>query len=319
MHLEIGVVIGRFQTDELTEGHKSLIDYAINNYKKVLIIVGTPSDEYKPDKYILPIEIIKDMLIEYTSVIENSNVFISDVRDCDSSIEWSEHVDGIINYTFSSPKYTDVNIIGGRDSFIPYYTGKFETKNVVFKDITCSASERREKLFKTIDHSSQFRHGIMWALKNVKPIAVKVILKIKYKDLLVFTDCSTDSSFKNYYELPCRSMQTSFEITAASLLRDMLSPVDTENMTDFNNQIKCLQDAIFYKKSMVTYINDVSISCVIMELNLMNCFYSNRNFFLNSLRNNIVFTKHARLLNPDFQDVKSRLSTLTTRVLTTKD
>ena len=37
---EVGVIIGRFQVNKLHPGHRSLINYALDNHKKVIILLG---------------------------------------------------------------------------------------------------------------------------------------------------------------------------------------------------------------------------------------------------------------------------------------
>jgi nicotinamide mononucleotide adenylyltransferase len=38
----VGVLIGRFQVPELTEGHKKIIDYVQEHHSQVVILLGRP-------------------------------------------------------------------------------------------------------------------------------------------------------------------------------------------------------------------------------------------------------------------------------------
>ena len=41
---DIGVIVGRFQVHDLTEGHRDLIDTVANRHDKVIVFLGTPRD-----------------------------------------------------------------------------------------------------------------------------------------------------------------------------------------------------------------------------------------------------------------------------------
>jgi nicotinamide mononucleotide adenylyltransferase len=47
--MDVGVVIGRFQVHELTDGHLFLINSALANHRRVLVLVGSPQ-EYSTKK-----------------------------------------------------------------------------------------------------------------------------------------------------------------------------------------------------------------------------------------------------------------------------
>lgn len=148
----VGVVIGRFQTPELHEGHISLLE-AASGFGKLLVILGksggAPCAVNPLDfdtRALMILERFPDAVIE-----------VNYDNPCNQA--WSDKVDEIIEKKF--PEHEAV-LFGSRDSFIPFYQGKFPC-NIVEEKISVCATELRDKVGKTVIDSTDFRRGVIYA------------------------------------------------------------------------------------------------------------------------------------------------------------
>ena len=148
-----GVIIGRFQIDELHDGHKELIETTLSKHVKVIVFLGVsaslggrenPLDYPTREKMIL-----KDF----------PDVIVQALPDMSSNLEWSRNLDKLIRIISPVGK---VCMYGGRDSFIPFYKGGFETKEVD-PTLIASATERRTQLSQHIIESKEFRIGAIYS------------------------------------------------------------------------------------------------------------------------------------------------------------
>ena len=148
--MNLGVVVGRFQTPYLHAGHKALLNHALAKHDYVLVLVGTApllSTEKNPLTY----PQVGDMLFAHSP-----RLIIKRICDCKTNEEWSNRVD----------KFIDMDkaiLYGGRDSFIPYYTGKYETEELDF-NIEISSTELREEVKAPL--SREGREGTIFGAKN---------------------------------------------------------------------------------------------------------------------------------------------------------
>jgi bifunctional NMN adenylyltransferase/nudix hydrolase len=153
----MGVVVGRFQTPVLTDGHDDLIEHAFNNHEKVLIVVG-----------LSPVKATKNNPMDFETRRKMiSSAFplatIQYIDDHPSDIEWSKKLDKIIEYNV--PPDTNVVLYGSRDSFIESYHGKYNTEAFEQRVFT-SATQVRKVTSLKIANDSAFRAGVVWATQN---------------------------------------------------------------------------------------------------------------------------------------------------------
>lgn len=152
---DVGVIIGRFQTDILTDGHIKLIEFVKNRHRKVIIMLGVvgmspvPSTKANP----LDFETRRLMILE-----KFSDVIISYVKDMKYDSDWSKQLDSKIN-DLLAPNET-VSLYGSRSSFIPHYTGQFKTISL-HSDIICSATNRRKEISLQTKASVDYRQGVI--------------------------------------------------------------------------------------------------------------------------------------------------------------
>lgn len=159
---DIGVIIGRFQIHELHPAHQELIESVLENHEKVILFLGTtPALGTKKD----PLDFItRKLMIEEAYNTRISAILPLENRKSDEV--WSNDVDRKIREVFPSGSVT---LYGSRDSFIPYYTGRFETKELESR-VYVSASNIREKLKNVTIKSKDFRAGVIYSVYNQYPM-----------------------------------------------------------------------------------------------------------------------------------------------------
>jgi bifunctional NMN adenylyltransferase/nudix hydrolase len=88
---DVGVIIGRFQINELHEAHTALIEHVISNHKKVLIMLGVSpllSTKSNPLDYVARVHMIQE---KYPDVI------LLPLKDYSNDDVWSAVVDGNVD------------------------------------------------------------------------------------------------------------------------------------------------------------------------------------------------------------------------------
>lgn len=176
--MSVGVVIGRFQVDELHEGHIKLLNYVKNNHNHMLILLGvrpTPPNQEHP----LGFELRQQMLKAY-----HQDATILPVIDRSSDEAWSNQVDELVEITFPPQ---EVVLYGGRDSFISHYRGKFPTRELTFDTgLIISGTAIRGKIGSSPRNSPDFRAGVIYAMENfIKRIYATVDIAIVKEDKYV--------------------------------------------------------------------------------------------------------------------------------------
>jgi bifunctional NMN adenylyltransferase/nudix hydrolase len=177
---DVGVIIGRFQVDELHSGHHKLLVDVLSRHRKVLVLLGkapVPHTQNNP----LDFESRKQMLMR--SYPELTVLYIRDVHDDD---RWSRMVDATVN-DWLSPTQTAL-LYGSRDSFISNYTGKFDTFELPNQH-AISGTDVRHELGRAVRDSADWRAGVIWASRNKYPISYQTvdiaIFKPDYSQILM--------------------------------------------------------------------------------------------------------------------------------------
>lgn len=171
-----GVIIGRFQVDELTNGHKDLISRVMDGHSKTFIILGLSPCKCTVNNP-LDFQARKSMIRELYPDIEVLYVY-----DVGSNVLWSDTVDDLLIRAGCTSDNTC--LYGSRDSFIQYYSGKFST-GVIKQEIFISGTQRRKELASRIERDASFRRGVIWATMNSYPVAYATI------DIAIFNEDGT--------------------------------------------------------------------------------------------------------------------------------
>ncbi len=152
-----GVIVGRFQCSELTEGHRTLFDSVIARHNKVICLIGLSAIKSSKNNP-LDFEARRKMLVE-----EYPEIQVFYIKDHPSNEAWSKSLDEIVSTHI--PPNTVVKLYGSRDSFIKYYSGKFETKELLQESFTSGTEDRENNAFAALN-TKDFRKGVIWATQN---------------------------------------------------------------------------------------------------------------------------------------------------------
>lgn len=119
-----GVIVGRFQTPYLHEGHLHLINTALNKSNELVIFIGdtqvfNPEDERNPYSYKQRRDMVKQAF---------PNVRILKITDVNDNNMWCNILDTVIRKIMKRSK--DVRLYGSRDSFLVSYNGKYQSEFV---------------------------------------------------------------------------------------------------------------------------------------------------------------------------------------------
>jgi len=154
--MKTAVIIARFQSPYLHEGHKQLISTVTKDHAKLIILLGVspimgtrknPYDYYTREKMIKK---------DYPDAI------ILPISDHPSDKAWSDQIDTLLKSVFPTESFC---LYGSRDSFIPYYSGRFETVELP-EHGDYNATELRKKYADKVFDSNDFRAGILYAYYN---------------------------------------------------------------------------------------------------------------------------------------------------------
>jgi bifunctional NMN adenylyltransferase/nudix hydrolase len=157
--MKTAVIIARFQTPYLHEGHKELIAQVKQNHAKLIILLGVSpikGSRKNPYDYYTREKMIKK---DYPEVV------VLPISDNPSDKIWSENLDNLLKSVFSAEQFC---LYGSRDSFIPYYSGKFETVELP-EHGDYNATELRKQYADKVFDSNDFRAGILYAYYNQYP------------------------------------------------------------------------------------------------------------------------------------------------------
>lgn len=175
------VIVGRFQTPYLHEGHRYLIDQAFeiaakDNRDKVLIFIGTSqikNSERDPLDYKT-----RELMLRQAY----PSATIREVKDCPTNEEWCDNLDAMID-SILNPLDLPL-MMGGRDSFLKVYNsyGKYSKSylNLSGQGPEASATDIRKETKEKVLSSNDFRAGVIYAALNKYPAAVPVIDIIVY-------------------------------------------------------------------------------------------------------------------------------------------
>lgn len=173
------VIVGRFQTPTLTQGHKYLINKAFEDLPqgatpwhkngKLVIVVGCSIINYR-HRNPLTFEIVEGMIRKEYRGWKSLQLDILKINDNPSDELWSQNLDELLK------DYPDVTLYCSRDSFRNYYTG-----NHLFKEVSevpnVSATKIREMLVKVNKqrNTENFRRGVIHASVNQFPTAFPTV------------------------------------------------------------------------------------------------------------------------------------------------
>jgi bifunctional NMN adenylyltransferase/nudix hydrolase len=164
---DVGVIIGRFQVHELHDAHRDLIEYVCSKHEKVIVFLGisplmnsatNPLDFQARQKMIQ--EAFPDVIVAY----------VEDMADDDV---WSAKLDKQVRALVHANQ--TVILYGGRDSFLPHYTGEFPTQELMQETFRSGAAVRKQIARSNARASADFRAGVIWASQSRFPTAYTTV------------------------------------------------------------------------------------------------------------------------------------------------
>lgn len=162
----VAVIVGRFQTPKLHDGHRFLIDAAKSECQELMIIVGVSGGAASR---------IDPMDFDTRALMLSAHYPMAKiVQYTDHSVDevWSKKLDELIEKTF--PHHEAV-LFGSRDSFMPHYHGKNRLQEIKPKIQASATALRNEVGTKPID-SKDFRAGIIYAAtKQTYPTSYQTV------------------------------------------------------------------------------------------------------------------------------------------------
>lgn len=149
--MDVGVVVGRFQVDDLHEGHKALLEFARRRHPNLVVFIGVAPFEgtkNNPLSYQLREQMIREHCPKAT---------ILPIFDVFDDKLWSAQLDSLVNRLYYGSTAT---LYCGRKSFKPHYYGEFEVVVQTFRERR-SGTEVRDLIGDSPDHQASFRAGII--------------------------------------------------------------------------------------------------------------------------------------------------------------
>lgn len=157
-HVDIGVIVGRFQVATLSEGHRRLIEYVSSECHRTIIILGESSVRItKHDP--LTVEMRAQTIHK-----EFPESLILSLPDCKTDEEWCKNLDSLISANI--PPQASIKLYGSRYSFLDCYKGKFQTELVQESMGSISGTSHRMTIACKPKNSEDFRKGVIWATQN---------------------------------------------------------------------------------------------------------------------------------------------------------
>jgi bifunctional NMN adenylyltransferase/nudix hydrolase len=154
-----GVIIARFQTPSLHEGHLSLIRQVKQKHNRLIIVLGVSpvkGSRKNPLDYYTRERMLKNLF---------SDVIILPLSDQAIDKIWSQKLDDLLSNNF--PQETFV-LYGSRDSFIPSYSGRYNTEALPpVQDFNATA--QREAISDKVFDTEEFRSGVIYNTYNIYP------------------------------------------------------------------------------------------------------------------------------------------------------
>lgn len=172
----IGVIIARFQSPYLHEGHRALIDSVSKDHNKTVIVLGVSpvlGSRKNPLDFPTREKMIKQSYPE---------AVVLPLPDHPLDAKWSANLDALLIQSFPGAGFT---LYGSRNSFIPYYSGKLRTIELA-ENSHHNATLIREQISDKVLNSEEFRTGIIYAYSNMY---VKVYPTV---DIAVFRNNKTE-------------------------------------------------------------------------------------------------------------------------------
>ena len=219
----IGVIVARFQVDDLHEGHNYIIDQVIKNHGKSIIFLGVP-DFVGNHENPLDFDTRKKMVQQaYPDTV------IMSVPDQPENKYWASELDKRIREVFPETQ-GEVLMYGSRDSFIKHYTnGKGQFDYTELKQLgTYTGTDIRSKISSKSIGSRDFRYGCIYTAYNSFPRVIPAVHIIPIKDGKVLLAKKYNESKYRIIGSLIKQQFDSYEVAAKDALSEKIGLIETE-------------------------------------------------------------------------------------------
>ena len=186
MKKHTGVIIARFQSPYLHDGHKDLIEYVKERHQKVVVVLGvSPVGATKNNPYDF---FTRERMLRaaYPAMT------VLPLQDNPSDESWSAMLDQLLQNSFPGEAFV---LYGSRRSFIEYYSGKNTCEEMPAQNNE-NATAIRHQFADQVEDSEAFRKGINYALQNlfdkVYPTVDIAVFKDNRQELLLVRKPGTE-------------------------------------------------------------------------------------------------------------------------------
>jgi bifunctional NMN adenylyltransferase/nudix hydrolase len=217
-----GVIIARFQTPSLHEGHLELIRQVKQKHNRVLIILGVSpvrGSRKNPLDYYTRERMIKQQFPE---------IIVLPLSDQKSDRVWSQKLDELLHTNFPHETFL---LYGSRNSFMDTYSGKYTTEALPsVKDYNATAL--REAVSDKVFDTEEFRAGIIYNTYNLFPsvyatVDIALFRNNRKEILLGRKPAETTWRLPGGFSDPTDG---NFEMAAARELKEECGDVETSHM-----------------------------------------------------------------------------------------
>ena len=155
-----GVIVGRFQVNDLHDGHMELFRQVRARHKTVVVFVG-----------VHPAGLTVDHPLDYPTrkaMIQAKfpEFIVLPLRDTQDDDSWSSSLD----YALSGvADFGDITLYGGRDSFVPHYHGRYKPVELtLMPDVAAiKGTDIRNAISNRVIESADFRAGMIYAAAHL--------------------------------------------------------------------------------------------------------------------------------------------------------
>ena len=163
---DVGVIVGRFQVNELHEAHVDLITSVLNKHDRVLVFLGNSTIRNTLNNP-LDYRARRTMIADKFPTVE-----IHYINDNPSDTAWTKNLDKLIGEQLL-PMQT-VTLYGSRESFLKCYTGKFNTCELEATTFI-SGTEVRRRVCNNYPPTADYRAGMIAATAYRFPTAFQTV------------------------------------------------------------------------------------------------------------------------------------------------
>jgi bifunctional NMN adenylyltransferase/nudix hydrolase len=179
-----GVIVGRFQVNDLHDGHMELFRQVKARHNGVIVFIGShPAGLSK--NHPLNYEVRRRMI-----QAKFPDFIVRELKDTRDDATWSRALDAAITGAVEGQD-ADFVLYGGRDSFVPHYDGKYKPVELTLslESQKISGTQIREKFATKVLESSDFRAGMIYAAAHqyavVYPTVDVAIFTTDYSEILL--------------------------------------------------------------------------------------------------------------------------------------